>query len=157
MEPIAYGFMITVAGAAVMGVAVGALGGACVWRARMHIVMGALLTAAVYVLLLIADHHGRTFWLNAELTWGAPMLAMAYLIASLAARLVAARTRLRMTWTALVALSVALVAGLSYMLLFRIDMRAPIRWAWVIDAGLVVLLSLNRERPHAISGGFDPS
>lgn len=149
MEPIAYGFMITIAGAAVMGVALGALGGACVWRARIHILVGALLTAAIYVLLLIADHHGRTFWLNAELMWGAPMLAMGYLVSSLAAGWVAARSRLGRTWSALVSLCVALVVGLSYMLLFRIDLRAPIAWAWVIDAVLVVLLILSRAKPRS--------
>ena len=149
MEPIAYGFMITVAGAAVMGVALGALGGAFVWRARSHILVGALLTAAIYVLLLIADQHGRTFWLSAELMWGAPMLAMGYLVSSLAAGWVAARTRLGRTWSALVSLCVALVLGLSYMLLFRIDLRAPIAWAWVIDAGLVVLLILSRAKPRS--------
>src|SRR6185295_14545026 len=151
MEPIAYGFMITVAAASVMGVAVGALGGAGAWRARIHIAYGALLTGCAYVLLLIADHHGRLFWLPAELTWGAPLLAMVYLVSSLAAREVAARTRMGRTWTALVSFCVALVAGLSYMLLFRIDMRAPIRWAWAIDAGLVVPLVWRWVRRRAIS------
>ena len=132
-----------------MGVALGALGGACVWRARIHILVGALLTAAIYVLLLIADHHGRTFWLSAELTWGTPMLAMGYLVSSLAAGWVAARTRLGRTWSALVSLCVALVVGLSYMLLFRIDMRAPIAWAWAIDTVLVVLLILSRAKPRS--------
>lgn len=150
MEPIAYGFMITVAGASVMGVAVGALGGAAAWRAGIHIALGALLTACVYVLLLIADEHGRLFWLRAELVWGAPLLAMGYLVSSLAAGWVAARTRLGRTWTALTSFCVALVVGLSYMLLFRIDMQAPIRWAWVIDAGLAVLLMWRAKR-RAIS------
>ncbi|HEX5030033.1 MAG TPA: hypothetical protein VFX78_01085 [Candidatus Eisenbacteria bacterium] len=150
MEPITYGFMVTVAGASVMGVAVGALGGAGAWRARIHIALGALLTACVYVLLLIADHHGRLFWLRAELVWGAPLLAMGYLVSWLAARWVAAHTRLGRTWAALVSFCVALVVGLSYMLLFRIDMRAPIRWAWAIDAGLVVLLIWRRVKRRAI-------
>ena len=149
MEPIAYGFMVTVAGASVMGVAVGALGAACAWRARIHVVLGAILTGVAYVLLLIADHHGRLFWLSAELVWGAPLLTMAYLVGSLAGRWTAARTRWGPTWTALVSFVVALAAGLSYMLLFRLDMRAPLGWAWVIDAVLVVLLILirNSTRP----------
>lgn len=140
MEPIAYGFMVTVAGASVMGVAVGALGGACAWRGGIHVVLGGLLTALVYLLLLIADDHGRLFWLRAELVWGAPLLAMGYLVSSIAARWVGAQKRLGRTWTALASFFVALVLGLSYMLLFRIDMQAPMRWAWVIDAGLVALL-----------------
>ena len=116
------------------------------WRARLHIVLGALLTACAYVLLLIADHHGRLFWLNAELTWGAPILALTFLVGSLSARWLGVHARWRPTLIALVSFGVALVIGLSFMFLFRLDMRAPLRWAWVIDAGLVLLLLWNRKR-----------
>lgn len=146
MEPIAFGFMRTIAGAAVLAVLVGALGGAIVWRTRLHLALGTLLTVCAYVLLLIADHHGRLFWLHAELTWGAPILALTFLVGSLAARWIGANSRWRRTWVALVSFSVALLVGLSYMFLFRIDMQAPLRWAWVIDAGLVLLLLRSGKR-----------
>jgi uncharacterized PurR-regulated membrane protein YhhQ (DUF165 family) len=147
VEPIAAGFMRTIAGAAVLAVLVGALGGACVWWARIHIALGALLTACAYVLLLIADHHGRFFWLNAELTWGAPILALTFLVVSLAARWLGAHARWRPTLVVLVSFGVTLVVGLSYQFLFRLDMQAPLRWAWMIDAVLVLLLL--RYRKHA--------
>jgi hypothetical protein len=35
------------------------------------------------------------------------------------------------------------------MLLFRIDLRAPIAWGWVFDAVLVVLLILSRAKPRS--------
>lgn len=138
--------MRTIAGAAVLAVFVGALGGAIVWRARLHIALGALLTACAYVLLLIVDHHGRLFWLTAELNWGAPMLALTFLVGSLAGRWIGAHARWRSTLVALASFGVALVVGLSYMFLFRIDIQAPLRWAWVIDAGLVLLLLRSRKR-----------
>ena len=146
MEPIAVGFLRTIAGASVLAVLVGALGSACVWRARIHIALGALLTACAYVLLLIMDHHGRFFWLRAELNWGAPMLALTFLVGSLAARWISARARWRPTLIALASLGVTLVAGLSYLFLFRLDMRAPLRWAWVIDAALALLLLRSGKR-----------
>lgn len=146
MEPIAAGFLRTIAGATVLAVFVGAVGSACVWRARIHIALGALLAAFAYVLLLIADHHGRFFWLRAELTWGAPILALTFLAGSLAARWIGAHARWRPTLVALGSFGVTLVVGLSYLFLFRLDMQAPLRWAWVIDAGLVLLLWRGRKR-----------
>lgn len=146
MEPIAAGFLRTIAGATVLAVFVGAVGSACVWRARIHIALGALLTACAYVLLLILDHHGRFFWLHAELTWGAPMLALTFLVGSLAARWIGVHARWRPTLVALLSFGVTLVVGLSYLFLFRLDMQAPLRWAWVIDAGLVLLLWRGRKR-----------
>ena len=147
MEPIAAGFLRTIAGATVLAVFVGAVGSACVWRARIHIALGALLTTCAYVLLLIADLHGRFFWLRAELTWGTPILALTFLAGSLAARCMGAHARWRPTLVALVSFGVTLVVGLSYLFLFRLDMQAPLRWAWVIDAGLVLLLLRSRKRP----------
>lgn len=146
MEPIAVGFLRTIAGASVLAVLVGALGSACVWRARIHIALGALLTACAYVLLLIMDHHGRFFWLRAELTWGAPILALTFLVGSLAAHWIGAHARWRPTLVALVSFGATLVVGLSYLFLFRLDMQAPLRWAWVIDAGLALLLWRGRKR-----------
>jgi hypothetical protein len=65
MEPIAVGFMILVRGAAFIGVVVGAIGGAVVWRLRYSLVVGGILTACAYLLVLIVEHHQDFIWLRA--------------------------------------------------------------------------------------------
>ena len=40
MEPIAVGFLILIGTAALIGVVVGVIGGAVVWRARSNLVLG---------------------------------------------------------------------------------------------------------------------
>src|SRR5438552_12847513 len=133
MAPIAFGFMILIGAAALMGVMVGAIGGAVIWRMRMNLVLGGLLTAGVYLLVLVADHLGDFLWLRAKLTWGIPPLSLAFLIASVSARWLKARTRLHPTWTTLAACGVGLGLGFLYLLLFRIDLEAPLAVALVAD------------------------
>ena len=143
MAPIAFGFMILIGAAAVLGVVVGAIGGAVVWRVRLNLVLGGLLTAGVFLLVLVADHPGDFLWLRAKLTWGIPPLSLAFLIASISARWLEARTALRPTWITLAACGISLGLGCLYLLLFRIDLEAPLRVALVADVGLIVVLIWN--------------
>ena len=145
MEPFAVGFMILVAAASFIGVVVGAIGGAVIWRLRIGIVLGAVLTAAAYFLVLVLEHHEDFTWLRAKLTWGAPSMVLSFLICSVSAPWLAARTTLRPTWIALAALGISLAMGFLYLLLFRVSMRAPLVTALAADVCLIILLILNRR------------
>jgi hypothetical protein len=144
MEPIAVGFMILIGAAAFMGVIVGAVGGAVVWRVRSNLALGGLLTACAYVLVLVARHHGDLLWLRAELAWGGPSMALTFLIGSLSARWVAAHTALRPAWTTLAAFGVALSLGVLYLLLFRVNLELPRLAALWADVVLILLLMGSR-------------
>jgi len=147
MEPIAAGFMILVAAAAVTGVLVGAVGGAVAWRLRMNIVLGGVLTAVAYLLVLVLEHHEDFIFLRAKLIWGIPSMSVAFLICSVSAPWLAAHTSLRPTWVALAALGFSLGMGSLYLLLFGLGFRAPLVAASVMDPCLVLLLLRNtRER-----------
>src|SRR6476620_5961638 len=97
MEPIAVGFMILVGTAALLGAVVGAIGGAVTWRVGANLALGALLTAGALLLVLVADGSGSLAWLRPKLTWGAPSMAFTFLVASVSARWLQARTTLGRT------------------------------------------------------------
>ena len=144
VEPIAVGFILSIAGAAFIGVLVGALGGAIVWRFRVNIFVGGLLTALAFVLFLIVDDGGRRLLMKAELTWGTPALLLAFLLTSLLAPWLASRLTLRPTWIGLIALGLAWAIGFVYLLLFRVSLTAP---PWVaLGADVCMLLLLIRNR-----------
>lgn len=140
MEPIAVGFMILVAGASFIGVVVGAIGGAVLWRLRIGVVVGGVLTAFAYLLVLILEHHEDLVFLRAKLTWGAPSMSLSFLICSVSATWLEARTKLRPTWIALAALGFSLGVGFLYLLLFRVSMGAPLVAALAGDICLILLL-----------------
>jgi hypothetical protein len=145
MEPFAVGFMVLIAGASVIGVVVGAIGGAVLWRLRIGVVPGAVLTAGAYLLVLVLEHHEDFIFLRAKLTWGAPSMSLAFLICSVSARWLEARTKLRPTWIALAALGFSLAMGFLYLLLFRLSMRAPLVAALAGDICLILLLMRSRR------------
>ena len=158
MEPIAYGFLSMVAGTAVMGVLIGAVCAAIVWRVRGNIVYGALITSGVFLLLMIIDDRGRFTWFGAEVYWGAPALAVGYLLCSASARWLEALTRLGRTWTALAALVFTLAVGFFYLRLFNVDPKLLVPVGWWAGLVLVVLVILSRWRravpaPGAESAG----
>jgi hypothetical protein len=144
MEPIAYGFMVMMGAAAFLGVLVGAIGGAVIWRLRINVALGAVLTAGALLLVLIASHHGKLLWLRAELTWGAPSMALAFLICSVSARWIAARTSLHPNWSVLAALGVTFSTGFLYLMMFRLHFRAPLLAALIADVFLILLLIRSR-------------
>jgi len=82
----AVGFMVLVGTAAAMGVLVGTIGGAVVWRLRGNLALGGVLTGCAYLLVLIVDHHEDFLWLRAKLTWGVPSMTLAFLICAVSAR-----------------------------------------------------------------------
>ena len=150
MELIAVGFRVMIAGATVLGIFVGAVGGAVVWRLRIQLALGGLLTALAYLLLLVVEHPGYLGWLRTKLTWGIPSTLLAFLICSISASWLEAHTRLRRTWTSLAALGLALIAGSLYLFLFRVGMRAPVLAGLVVDLVLIVFLIRNRtDAKHA--------
>ena len=55
MEPIAVGFMVLVGTAALLGVVVGAIGGAVVWRVGISFPLGGLVTGSALLVVLIAE------------------------------------------------------------------------------------------------------
>lgn len=144
MAPIAAGFLVLIVTAALMGVAVGAIGGAVAWRFRGHLVLGAVLTWCAFVLLLVADYHDDFHWLRAKLTWGTPPLTLTFLVASVAARELEARTALRRAWIGLAAFGIALSLGFLYLRLFRLDLWAPLPVALGCDIALILLLTRAR-------------
>jgi hypothetical protein len=154
LEPIAYGFLVMIAGAAFAGMVVGAIGGAVVWRVSCHLLLGIVLTFCTFFLIIIADEQGHHAFLRAKLVWGAPSMGLTFLVGSIAARWLGAWTAIRRTWIALAAFGLALVAGFLYMLLFRARTESALATALWVDAGLVVLLILTRRlarRPESAS------
>ena len=145
MELFAVGFMVMIAAAAVLGVLVGAIGGAVAWRLRMNLVLGGLLTACAFLLVLVVEQHGDVVWLRAKLAWGIPALTVAFLVGSVFARWLDARTRLRPAWTTLAAFGFSLCMGFFYLLLFRLSPRAPLLGALIADVALILLLLLRRR------------
>jgi hypothetical protein len=146
VEPIAVGFMVLVGAAAFMGVVVGAIGGAVVWRLGSGLVLGVILTACTYVLVLIADYHEDFVFLRAKLIWGVPSMTVAFLLSSVLASWLEVRTTLRRNGVALAAFGLGLGLGFLYLLLFRIGMGAPLVAAPIVDIGLILLLIRNRRR-----------
>ena len=144
MAPIAAGFVVLIVTAALMGVVVGAIGGAVVWRFRGNLVLGAVVTWCALVLLLVADYHADFHWLRAKLFWGTPPLTLTFLVASASARELEARTALRRAWIGLAAFGIALSLGFLYLRLFRLDLWMPLPLALGGDVALILLLTRAR-------------
>jgi len=72
-------------------------------------------------------------------------MVMTFLICSVSARWLQARTTLRPTWTALVALGFSLSVGLLYLFLFGISPRQPLMAALGSGVCLILLLILGRN------------
>ena len=147
MAPVAYGFLILIAGAAVAGVAVGALGGAIGWWLKIHILLGALGTVCLFFVVLALD-QGSLQWLNAKVTWGTPPMALTFLISTAVARWLEMGIRLRPVWAALVAFITALIAGALCLKLFPLSIWAPVVAA--LGASVCLILVLMRK-PKPIS------
>jgi len=152
MAPIAYGFLILIGAAATLGAFVGAIGGAVVWRLRMNVLLGGLLTACALILAFIADHPEDQTWLRAKLIWGVPSMTVTFLVCTVAARWLEVRTALRPIWTALAAFGVALSLGVLYLLLFRYSPKAPLVVAPGAVLCLILILLLMRGRRLARPG-----
>jgi hypothetical protein len=144
MEPIAVGFMIMIGAAALTGVVIGAIGGAVTWRLGANLALGGLLTACGLLLVFVADEWGNLVWLRAKFTWGAPSMALTFLLASLSARWLQARTSLRRAWTALAAFGFALILGLLNLKLLGLSLRAPLLAA--LEAGVCLIILLIQSR-----------
>ena len=151
MAPIGYGFLVLIFTAALVGVVMGAIAGAVVWRSRCNLALGGLVTACVLPLALVAEAYGSVSWLRAKLIWGAPSATLTFLMCSIAARWLEARTAFRPLWIALAAGGLALGAGLLYLawLEHRL-LSSPGAWgalgpALAADIVLLVVLVLTRR------------
>jgi hypothetical protein len=146
MEPIANGFLVLIGASATLGAFVGAIGGAAVWRLRMNLVLGGLLTACALTLVFVAEHPEDQTWLRAKLIWGVPPMTVTFLAGTVAARWLEIRMAVRSIWTALAAFGVALCLGFLHLLLFRYGPKAPLLAAPGFVLGLILLLFLIRRR-----------
>lgn len=144
MSPLAAAGMVMVGAAVLVGFLVGAIGGAIACRLRSNLALGGLLTAGAYLLVLVAERPGDFRWLARELIWGAPSMALAYLICAVSARWLEARTALRRNWAMLAAFGFTLCMGVLYLLLFRLHPWAPLLAALAADVLLTVLLMRSR-------------
>lgn len=145
MEPFAAGYLVMIGAAAVLGVFIGAIGGALGWRLRLT-TLALVLSVLAFVLYLFIEHGGRHLWLGAELIFGLPPLLFAFLAASISARSLAGRTSLRPGWVALLAFGIANLAGALCLLLFRIGPGALLKGAISADLLILVLLVLMTRR-----------
>lgn len=145
MQPIAAGFLILVGTAAFLGVVVGAIGGAVVWRRRCSLLLGGALTACGYLLVLIAEHHEDFIWLPSKLTWGIPSMTLAFLICSVSASWLESHTTLRPTWIALSAFGISLGMGFLYLFLFRLGLKAPLVAAIAADICLILMILVRNK------------
>jgi len=151
MAPVGYGFLLLIFTAALVGVVVGAIAGVVVWQLRCNLALGGLLTACVFPLVLVAEAYGSVSWLRAKLIWGAPAAALTFLICSIAARWLGARTALRPMWIALAAGGLALGVGLLYLAWFKHRLLSA-HGAWgpmlptlAADMVLLVVLLVTRR------------
>ena len=151
MAPVGYGFLFLIFTAALTGVVVGAVAGAVVWRFRFNLALGGLVTACVLPLVLVAEAYGSVYWLRVKIIWGAPSAALTFLICSIAARWLEARTALRPSWIALAACVLALGLGMLYLAWFKFRLLSPHgRWGplppvLAADVVLLVVLLLTRR------------
>ena len=151
MAPVGYGFLLLIFTAALVGVVVGAIAGAVVWRLRCNLALGGLLAACVLPLVLVAEAYGSVYWLRAKVIWGAPSAALTFLICSIAARWLEASTALRRSWTALAAGGLALGVGLLYLAWFKHRLLSahgawsPLLPTLATDIVLLVVLLLTRR------------
>jgi hypothetical protein len=151
MAPVGYGFLVLISTAALVGVVVGAIAGAVVWRFRCNLALGGLVTACLLPLVLVAEAYGSVYWLRAKVIWGAPSTALTFLICSISARWLEAHTTLRPRWIALAACGVALSLGFLYLLWFKYLLLSshgpwgPLRPALAADIFLLLVLLLTRQ------------
>jgi len=130
---------------------VGAIAAAVVWRFRSNLALGGLVTACLLPLVLVAEAYGSVYWLRAKLTWGAPSMALTFLIGSISARWLEAHTALRPLWIAPAAFGLALSVGLLYLLWFKYLLLSshgpwgPLLPALAADIFLLVVLLLTRR------------
>jgi ABC-type Mn2+/Zn2+ transport system permease subunit len=106
--------------------------------------LGGLLTACAYLLVLVAERHGDLRGVTRQLIWGAPSMALAFLVCAVSARWLEARTALRRNWAILAAFGFTLAMGVLYLLLFRLSLWAPLPAALAADVCLIVLLMRSR-------------
>jgi hypothetical protein len=153
MAPVGYGFLILIFTAALVGVVVGAIAGAVVWRFRCNLALGGLVTACLLPLMLVAEAYGSVYWLRAKVTWGAPSTALTFLISTIAARWLDAHTALRPMWIALAACGLALSVGFLYLAWFKYLLlsshgpREPLLPALAADIVLLLVVLLLSRRP----------
>src|SRR5258705_12752065 len=114
MDAVAVGFMVLIAGAAFMGVVVGAIGGAVTWRFGGSLVLGGLITACAYLLALILEHPQDFIWLSAKVTWGIPATSVTFLIGSVPAAWLNGRAPLLPSSIAIATHGIILSMGVLY-------------------------------------------
>jgi hypothetical protein len=153
MEPIAAGVMVMMAVASLIGVLIGAIGAAVTWRWGIHPALGALVTALVLPLFLLAIEGGDLTWLRPRVIWGMPLLMLAFLTCSIAAGVLAERFPLHRNVIALTSFGLAIAAGLVLVRAIGITRVMP-RAAWGASLALALILGwrLRGRRPPGSVG-----
>ena len=153
MAPVAAAAYATIGATALLAVIIGAVGGAVLWRARHGLALGGLFVVGAFFVAFAAFIG---FSWRGALVFGVIPLILTFLISFLAARQLRTRANFRPIWASLAALGTALILGLLYMLLFRID---PWVQAWVgavLDVGLAWLAIRDRTtRPRTSGTAWD--
>jgi hypothetical protein len=152
MEPLAVAAYTMIAGASVLAVFLGALGGAIAWVFKLRLLWGGLMAAAGYFTETVVR---GLFAFHAAAFIGLPPLILTLLVSWLAARTLEGRTKLRRIWVALLALVIAILIGFLCLLAGRIHILAPAYVTLAADALLVIaLLYQTRKtfRQHRIEG-----
>ena len=144
MSPFAgFSTAILVAGIAVLGVAIGALGGAIVRIARGRVNLGGLASLVAYAVAVAAIENPRA--LVAFGGYGLLTLLLSYLSACVVGSH-AERAGLGPVRASLVAFAIAVVAGFADLLLFRLGVGVFVAGSLVVDAILVlVFLRIPRQ------------
>jgi len=146
MAPIAAGYMFLLAATAGWGIIIGAISGAIIWRLRINVILGSVITVITFVLFLLAEHRSDTTWLPSTLLLGMPSLLFAFLLASLSAQWSGTHFHFRPLWTALASFGFTLVVGFLFLMLFRIGPMVLLRAELIADVFLALLLLMQRER-----------
>src|SRR5688500_7892548 len=137
MEPLAIAGYVSVVSNAVLGVTLGALGGAIAWALQRNFLWVVLLAAGGYLATTVLLGSSR---LAASAIIGIPPLAMTVLAAWLTARYLETRPGFPRLWATLVALGSALLLGFLWLFLFRLGLRTPVSVALAADVCLIALL-----------------
>ena len=140
VAPIAAAVEFTIAGAGILAVLLGAIGGVVLWKMRINLLLGVPAVAAVYVVVLILS--SGLFWLRLSLAAGLLPLIQAALLSHLLATFLQTRAKLRSVWSALAALASSLVVGFLTLLPVRLDLWTS-NWLAVGIIACIFVLSFT--------------
>src|SRR5262245_20689280 len=152
MEELAGAVYVAAAGAAIVGILFGTVGGIVIWKLRAGLILGTVIVVAAYLVADYADTGLVSMGLTA--TFGLPPLVLALLVCWLTARWLETHARWHSAFIALAAIACTLVVGYGYMLLHSFPTLMSVWAALGTDVVLAVLCVRDRKRvEHARTPG----